>query len=98
MDAQTIIGLVKGASSNWASMRKSEERNESAKRNRRLKLVKSTRVTLWEAVSEYMIAVYLAVSSDGKYPAHARQLMYEARRVIQSMTNEPLNDKYFTQN
>ena len=97
MEPKVIIQSIERITRTWAKQRKAEERNASAAWNRQRALVRSVKVTLKEGVYDCMQASYLAVSSDGTLPAHARQLMYEVRRRLQGVTEEPLDDKYFTQ-
>ncbi len=97
MDAQLIIGSVERITGKWAKQRKAEERHANAESRRWHALTSHRRTTLKEAVNEHIEAAYRAVSSDGTLPAHARQIMYAARRLIQGITDDPLDDKYFTQ-
>jgi hypothetical protein len=97
MDAQTIIGLIGKVTRKWAKQRKMEERSASAQLNRRRALVRSCQVSVKDAVNESIEEAYLAVSSNNTLPAHARQIMYDVRRRIQSVTDLPLDDAYFTQ-
>jgi hypothetical protein len=53
-----------------------------------------------DAAWEFMEQIYLYVSDDGSLPAHARQMMYRARKLIQEATGiaEPWKKSgYFTQ-
>lgn len=98
MDAQTIIGSIERVTRKWAKQRKAEERHESAKANRRRAMVRSNRTTAVDAAFQTMEEAYNAASDNGNYVANARQIMYAGRPLIQQLTQEMLNDKYFTQN
>ena len=45
-----------------------------------------------------MEEAYLKASAEGTLPAHARQIMYQARAASRSAPGEQLDDAYFTQN
>jgi len=99
-NATSIIDSVRRVTKKWAKQRKAEERSASAQSRRRQAMTSSQRTTLKEAVSEHIEAAYIAVSDGGtlgRLVAHARQLMYFVRRRIQGITDEELNDNYFTQ-
>jgi len=98
MDGTIIADLVGKVTRKWAKQRKAEERNANAQWNRRQAMARSYRTTLKDVVNDHIEAAYLAVSSNNKLPAHARQIMYDVRRRIQGHTDETLDDKYFTQN
>jgi hypothetical protein len=97
VDAQTIINLVNGVTAPWCKQRKAEERQASRALRRRETLIRHTRVTVKSAAYAVMEQAYLKASSNGEYPAHARQIMYAARPLIQEQTDRPLNDQYFCQ-
>jgi hypothetical protein len=40
---------------------------------------------------------YMLASANGTLPAHARQIMYQARPLIQADVDKPLDDQYFCQ-
>jgi hypothetical protein len=97
MDGPTIIDLVRGVTKKWTKQRKAEERETAARSRRREALVRSRRMTIKDAAWEVIPAAYGKVSSNGQYPAQARQIMYAARPEIQERTGHALDDKYFTQ-
>src|SRR5262249_46949744 len=97
MDRDAIIGAINGVTKKWAQQRKREERSESSRQRRRAALIPSYEVTFKDAAAEVMERAYLKASNNGEYPAHARQIMYAARNHIQSRTDKPLNDQYFSQ-
>ena len=82
----------------WCKQRKQEERHLSARANRRYVMTRSSRVTLKEAAYEVLPEAYAKASSNGRLPAHARQIMYAARtKMLQLTGRDSLNDAYFTQ-
>jgi hypothetical protein len=97
MDATAIIGAVNGVTAKWAKQRRAEERERSRSLRRREALVRSHRVTIRDAAFDGMEAAYLKASTGGRYPAHARQIMYAARGPIQERTGRTLDDQYFCQ-
>ena len=82
----------------WSKQRKKEEREASARLNRRRVMTWTDyRVTIREAAWEIMEEAYLKASANGTLPALARQVMYQARPYIQVTTGKKLNDQYFCQ-
>ena len=58
----------------------------------------SRTMSIKDAAYEVMGAAYLAASDNGRLPAMARQVMYQARPQVQAMTGgKKLDDQYFTQ-
>ncbi|UCD51436.1 MAG: hypothetical protein JSW27_02155 [Phycisphaerales bacterium] len=87
-----------GVTNKWAKQRKAEEREARRVYNRRYVMTRSWRITIKEVAEKVMEEAYLKASSDGQYPAHARQIMYAARPQILARADvETLNDAYFTQ-
>jgi hypothetical protein len=97
MDAAAIIGAVEGVTKKWCRQRKAEERQASRASRRRDAMVRPRRVTIRDAAFEVMQAAYLAASSNGTLPAHARQVFYRARGPVQTKAGRALDDQYFTQ-
>ena len=65
--------------------------------NRHARMMRSRRVSQKDAAYEVMEEAYLKASANGTLPAHARQIMYQARGYIQDRTGRQLDDAYFTQ-
>jgi hypothetical protein len=97
MDAGPIIDAIHSVTKGWAKQRRSEEREASRAFRRRDALVRSERVTIRDAAFGVMRQSYLAASSGGTLPAHARQIFYRARGPVQEATGRTLDDQYFTQ-
>ncbi|HEY8128944.1 MAG TPA: hypothetical protein VIF39_09575, partial [Hyphomicrobium sp.] len=96
--AKDIKEAVLAVTRKWAKQRKAEERNAAAAASRRARLAGPTeRHTVISAAAEIMEKAYMAASANGTLPAHARQVMYQARDYIQERTGEQLNDQYFCQ-
>ncbi len=97
MKSDAIIGAVEGVTKKWAKQRKAEERKESAKANRYVRMTVSSRVTIKDVAYDCMEEAYLKASANGTLPTHARQIMYKARPIIQAKTGEKLIAQYFCQ-
>jgi hypothetical protein len=101
MKSDAIIGAVQGVTKKWAKQRKREEREASARLNRRYAMLRYRHTTIAEAASQIMETAYLKASANGRLPAHARQIMYAARGHIQRVADRDLGqrfDQYFSQN
>jgi hypothetical protein len=95
----SIIGAIEAVTRKWTRQRKSEDKDRSRVHFRYERMrVRSDRVTFKDAAYQVMQEAYNKASSNGRYPAHARQVMYAARGQILELTGQrKLNDKYFTQ-
>ena len=98
---EAIVRAVTRATMAWAKQRKAEERAALAAGNRRDRWAsRGRRVTQLEAAFRGMEAAYLRASGNGTLPAHARQIMYQARGPMQELTGRTLGggfDQYFCQ-
>jgi hypothetical protein len=99
MKADKIIGAVQGVTKKWAKQRKAEERHAVAQLNRYDAMTRRRSVTIREAAFAIMEEAYLKASANDTLPAHARQVMYAARRYIQKHADRELGHRfqYFTQ-
>ena len=98
MDSVAFISGMRKVTGRWCKQRKREERQQSAQMNRRYVMTRQRGMTLKEAAWQVMEGAYRKASSNGKLPAHARQIMYAARGEILRLTEkDQLNDQYFTQ-
>ncbi len=98
MNANDIVNAVTGVTKKWCKQRKAEERRQARIYNRHRVMARSARVTIKEVAWEIMKEAYLKASSNGRYPAHARQIMYAARpHIISRADSDTLDDAYFTQ-
>jgi hypothetical protein len=95
--ADALIAATRRVTSKWAKQRKAEERHAAARANRFYRMTRVREDTIKEIAYEVMEQAYLAASANGTLPAHARQIMYQARPLIQARTEKPLNDQYFCQ-
>jgi hypothetical protein len=94
---KSIVDLVRKAGKKWTRQRKAEERERRAAQNRWLRMASSRRITIKDVAYRNMKKAYLAASANDTLWANARQIMYQARPLIQAETGEQLNDQYFTQ-
>ena len=98
MQSASFIGGLKKVTGKWCKQRKREERDASARSNRRYVMLCRRRVTLKDAAFSVMERAYMKASGNGRLPAHARQIMYAARGEILKLTDkDTLDDQYFTQ-
>ena len=95
--AAALIEITRGVTSKWAKQRKAEERHAEARANRIWRMTRVREDTIKDIAYAVMEEAYLKASADGTLPAHARQIMYQARPLIQAKTEKPLNDQYFCQ-
>ncbi len=96
MKSDAIIGVVQGVTKKWAKQRKAEERKASREAYRYERRT-YRRITIKDVAWDVMEEAYMKASAGGRLPAHARQVMYQARPAIQERTGQQLNDQYFTQ-
>jgi len=96
--ADDMVDAIETATRKWTRQRKSEERQPGMRRYRFARMTSVARVKQKEAAWEVMEEAYMAASANGRLPAKARQVMYQARPKIIAMTDgRPLADSYFTQ-
>jgi len=97
MESKQIEIVVKGVTKKWKKQKKAEMRNMN-RQLRRADAFRSLRTTIKNVAWQVMEQSYLKASSSGKYPAHARQIMYAARpAILDQADTETLDDRYFTQ-
>ena len=96
--ANDILDCVETATAKWTRQKKSEERHPGNIRYRVSRMTKEPRTTQKEAAWEVMEAAYMAASGDGRLPATARQIYYQARPKIMALTDDKeLQYGYFSQ-
>jgi hypothetical protein len=96
--ANDILDAVETATSKWTQQKKSEERHPGNIRYRMSRMTREPRTTQKAAAGEILEEAYLAASSNGRLPAMARQIYYQARPKIMAMTeNKELGYGYFSQ-
>jgi hypothetical protein len=93
-----ILDAVEAATSKWTRQKKSEERHPGMIRYRVSRMTKEPRTTQKEAAWQIMEEAYLAASGNGRLPALARQIFYQARPKIMALTDDKqLQYGYFSQ-
>lgn len=98
MESTALIKALEKVTGKWCKQRKREERERSARANRRYALTRFRDMTIKEAAWQVMEKAYMKASANGTLPAHARQIMYAARGDILRLTErDHLDDAYFTQ-
>jgi hypothetical protein len=96
--ANDMIDAVEAATRKWTRQKKSEERHPGMVRYRASRMTMEPRTTQKDAAWEIMEEAYLAASNNNTLPAKARQIFYQARPKIMSMTDDKeLAYGYFSQ-
>jgi hypothetical protein len=96
--ANDILDAVETATSKWTRQKKSEERHPGNIRYRASRMTREPRTTQKEAAWSILEAAYMAASGNGRLPALARQIFYQARPKIMAMTDDKeLQYGYFSQ-
>jgi len=94
--ASAIKDCVEYVTRKWTKQRKAEERGSA--RARKSALTRRKGITYKDAAYEVMPEAFMKASSDGRYPASARQIFYQARPLILAATVQAqLDSQYFTQ-
>jgi hypothetical protein len=94
--SQAILAATLSVTKKWAKQRKAEER-DAARRMRRMQALSRNgpKMTFKRAAEEVLEEVYLKASSNGRYPAFGRQIMYKARPKIQELVGKLMTPPYF---
>lgn len=96
---QNIQSAIRGVTKEWKKAKRKADKQDrvSASELKRMRY-RPPRITIREVAFEVMESAYNKASSNGKYYANARQIMYAARPEILFRTGEDeLNSQYFTQ-
>jgi hypothetical protein len=93
-----ILDMVETATRKWTRQKKSEERHPGNIRYRASRMTREPRTTQKEAAWQIMEEAYMAASGNGRLPALARQIFYQARPKIMALTEDKqLAYGYFSQ-
>jgi DNA topoisomerase VI subunit B len=93
-----ILKAVAKCTKKWAKYRRARSRQSMAAFDRELNARRVDKPDKFkEAAFACMEEAYLAASAGGTLPASARQVMYQARPLVQARTGKQLDDHYFTQ-
>jgi len=99
---KAVVDAITGITTKWCKTRKAEERQAASTARRMERMTRpQRRWTQVEAADAVMEKAYLAASANGTLPAHARQIMYQARGPMQEFLGKTLDkgfDQYFCQN
>jgi len=96
--ANDILDAVESATAKWTKQKKFEERHPGNIRYRMSRMTKEPRTSQKDAAWEVLEAAYMAASGNGRLPALARQIFYQARPKIMAMTDDKeLQYGYFSQ-
>jgi hypothetical protein len=91
---------IKKVGRKWKSAKRRADRNDRVPAHRlyRMRYKAEPRESIREIAGEVMEDAYLKASSNGKYPANARQIYYAARpEILSRIDKDSLNSQYFTQ-
>lgn len=94
----TVTAVTKG----WTRVQQKTLRDQVRSRRAQERYLRGTRQepSIKDVAFDVMADAYQKASGNGRYPAHARQIMYQARPLILAGTDKPLGkdfDQYFTQ-
>ncbi|MGH2447223.1 MAG: ATP-binding protein [Chloroflexota bacterium] len=94
-----VASAVKNVTKAWKQAKRSADRKDRVSKDQLAKLRhKPSRVTIREVAFDVMEDAYNKASSNGKYYAVARQIMYAARpEILAECDAEEFDDSYFTQ-
>lgn len=94
-----IAAATRSVTKDWKQAKRSADRNDRVSYSRLVQLrCRPPRVTIREVAFRVMEDAYNKASSNGRYYANARQIMYKARPAILEMCNaSEFRDIYFTQ-
>ena len=95
--AEAVAKATTGVTKTWTRQRKREERHSGA---RAFRYVSMNYGQMWvkDAAERVMEEAYNKASSNGTLlPVQARQVMYQARPLIKTLTSRSWGDDYFTQ-
>jgi len=99
--AQALESAVCKVSADWKKAKRQADREDRVSRRdlERLRSWRSPRTTIRQAAFRVMRQAYMMASSDGRYYANARQIMYAARPLVMELTGGEYwkNSAYFTQ-
>ena len=96
--ANDMLDCVEAVTAKWTKQKKSEERHPGNIRYRVSRMTQEPRTTQKDAAWEVMEAAYMAASSNGRLPASARQIYYQARPKVMAVTDDKeLAYNYFSQ-
>jgi hypothetical protein len=94
-----LATAIKKVCKNWKKAKRHADRNDRVSYNRIYRMrYYEPRETIRRVAFELMGEAYLKASSNGKYPANARQIYYAIRpEILNRVGIEELNSQYFTQ-
>lgn len=96
--ANDILDCVESATAKWTKQKKSEERHPGNVRYRTARMTREPRTSQKEAAGQVLEDAYMAASGNGRLPALARQIYYQARPRIMTLTDDKkLDYDYFSQ-
>jgi Topoisomerase 6 subunit A/Spo11, Toprim domain len=98
---EMVKNCITKVTRSFHSEKKLSKRYEPLRRSGRVRLYTRhySQLNVWEASCAIMEEAYMRASDNNRLPANARQIMYQARPLIQKLTTKTWkNDELFTQN
>jgi hypothetical protein len=94
-----IASAIKSVTKDWKKAKRSADRNDRVSSSRLARLQAAPpRVTIRDVAFRVMEAAYNKASSNSRYIANARQIMYKARpEILKECDASEFKDVYFTQ-
>jgi len=91
---------LKKVGGKWKKAKRHADKNDrvTAPRMHRMRYYTEPKESIRGVAFEVMESAYMKASSNGKYPANARQIYYAARpEILKRLDKDELNSQYFTQ-
>lgn len=93
-----ITNLIRGVTAKWKQVKRSADRDDRVSRASLQRMMEPPRTTIREVAFAVMEDAYNKASSNGRYYANARQIMYAARpAILEQCGKHGFNSVYFTQ-
>ena len=93
-----IAAATKSVTKSWKQAKRKVDREDRVDQRTIERLCSYRRTTIREVAFCVMEDAYNKASSNGKYFANARQIMYAARpAILEEIDEKQFNDVYFTQ-
>jgi DNA topoisomerase VI subunit A len=91
---------IKKVGRKWKAAKRHADKNDRVPYHRvyRMRYYSEPKESIRDVAFEVMESAYMKASSNGKYPANARQIYYAARpEILSRLGKDELNSQYFTQ-
>ncbi|MBU1209001.1 MAG: hypothetical protein KKH04_19110 [Proteobacteria bacterium] len=95
-----LDSAIKKVGRKWKKAKRHADKNDRVPVHRvyRMRYYAEPKESIRDVAFEVMESAYMKASSNGKYPANARQIYYAARpEILKRLDKDQLNSQYFTQ-